>query len=155
MPTRFFRAGVGTVIYNEDGQVAFFERAQEPVGVWQFQQGGIDLDENPNDTLWRELMEEVGLSRDDIECVTELPGWLPYEDLLASTDPSVPRIGQIHRWFFLKLNVKSTIDLAKATDDEFKAWKWIAFENIISVPHKFKQHVYQKLYDFFKLEILK
>ena len=41
--TRFFRAGVGTVIYNSKGQVAWFERAQNPVGVWQFQQGGIDL----------------------------------------------------------------------------------------------------------------
>ena len=34
--TRFFRAGVGTVIYNQKGEVALFQRAQFPVGSGSF-----------------------------------------------------------------------------------------------------------------------
>ena len=63
---RYFRAGVGTVIYREDGQLAWFKRAKYPIGIWQFQQGGIDLGETIETTLWRELREEVGLTAEDI-----------------------------------------------------------------------------------------
>ena len=40
MPTRFFRAGVGTVIYNDKEEIVIFKRAQPPVGLWELQQGG-------------------------------------------------------------------------------------------------------------------
>lgn len=73
LETRYFRAGVGTVIYNAAGRVVHFERTQNPAGMWQFQQGGIDLDEQPADTLWRELAEEVGLTKEDFDDVHEYP----------------------------------------------------------------------------------
>ena len=79
--TRFFRAGVGTVIYNSAGEVAIFERAQNPIGAWQFQQGGIDLGEDFTTTLWRELSEEIGLKEIDFHTMNEYPNWTLYQDL--------------------------------------------------------------------------
>lgn len=150
MPTRYFRAGVGTVIYNQENQVAFFERSQNPVGVWQFQQGGIDLGESPEETLWREMKEEVGLEQTDILKVNEMPGWTSYQDLNSRTDHSVPRIGQTHRWFFLELKPESPVDLARATDNEFSDFRWTSFEEAIATTKKHKQHVYEQLFEYFK-----
>lgn len=79
MATRYFRAGVGTVIYNDAGQIAIFKRVQPPVGIWELQQGGIDSGEVPEETLWRELHEEVGIIKDDIEHITSVPGWTIYQ----------------------------------------------------------------------------
>jgi len=80
MGTRFFRSGVGTVIFNSKNEVALFQRTHYPVGIWQFQQGGIDLDETFEDTLWRELKEEAGLTKDDFDFVAEMPNWTLYAE---------------------------------------------------------------------------
>lgn len=149
MSTRFFRAGIGTVIYNADGQIAFFERLQHPEGVWQFQQGGIDLGENLETALWREVQEEIGLQRDNFEMITERPDWTLYEDVDATVDSTHPRLGQVHHWYFLKLKPEVTIDLKNATDNEFKNWKWVTFEEAIAYTVPYKQHVYKTLHEFF------
>lgn len=155
MKTRFFRAGVGTVIYNQHGQVALFKRNQAPVGVWQFQQGGIDTGEFPSETLWRELKEEVGLSEKDVTVTAEFPYWLPYEDVISATDASAPRIGQIHRWYFLRLKDTVTIDLANATDDEFSDFCWASFAAAIAQTSDHKKFVYEALKAYFDHSIQK
>jgi putative (di)nucleoside polyphosphate hydrolase len=153
MSTRYFRAGVGTVIYNTKGEIAIFKRAQPPVGVWQFQQGGIDLGEDPQQTLWRELKEEVGLENEDIDTVIPIPGWHSYQDLGSYEDTTIPRIGQIHRWFFIKLKSEISIDLSKATDKEFGEWKFTSFEEAILATSDHKKHIYEMLKTHFEKHI--
>jgi len=153
--TRFFRAGVGTVIYNAAGEVAYFERTQNPVGMWQFQQGGIDLGEQPTDTLWRELVEEVGLTKDDFNDVHEYPHWTVYQPDNAPTDSTKSRMGHVHRWYFLKLKGEVTIDLDKATMVEASAYKWITWEAALAGTEPCKQHVYQALGEYFRTVVAK
>lgn len=152
--TRFFRAGVGTVIYNTRGEVALFERTRNPVGIWQFQQGGIDIDEHPEETLWRELEEEIGLKERDIDTVTELPNWTVHTTPGAKQISTHPRLGQAHKWFFLALNEGVEIDLDKATEDEASDFRWTSFEDAINETEDLKKHVYRELETFFKSEIL-
>lgn len=149
MSTRFFRAGVGTVILNQLGQVALFQRKTYP-DIWQFQQGGIDHGEIPTETVWRELFEEVGLLKAAITFLGEMPDWISYEDPIALNDPSIERMGQTHKWFFLTLNEGVIIDLTLATDDEFTEWKWVTFEEAITLAPSQKQPVYKKLYDYYE-----
>jgi len=152
--TRFFRAGVGTVIYNSAGKVAWFERAQHPVGVWQFQQGGIDLGEDTQTTLWRELQEEVGLTPDDFEAVQEYPHWTLYQYDHTIDDVTKSRFGQAHRWYFLRLKDDVTIDLAKASEQEASAVRFITFDEVLAETSSFKKHVYQELQRYFVANIL-
>jgi len=147
--TRFFRAGVGTVIYNQAGQVAFFKRAKHPVGVWQLQQGGIDIGEDVETTLWRELEEEIGLLKSDIDSIHEMPYWTVYQDKNSVTDPNKSRLGQAHRWFFLRLSDSTEIDLSKAKDNENSDYKWVSFSDAISVTDELKKHVYKELETYF------
>lgn len=154
MSTRFFRAGVGTVIYNEAGEIALFKRASPPVGVWELQQGGIDSGEAPSDTLWRELMEEVGLSRDDVALVTPMEELTVYNRPEALINHSDRLLGQAHQWFFLKLKSGIEIDVRKATEQEVSEFMWTNFENAISLCDDRKKHVYEKLDTFFRTEIL-
>ena len=154
MSTRFFRAGVGTVIYNNAGEIAAFKRASPPIGVWELQQGGIDTNEAPDDTLWRELKEEIGVTRDDIIEVTKMNALTAYNRPESLVDNSDRLLGQAHQWFFLKLKAGVDIDLTHATDNEVSEFMWTDFKHIISLTGSHKQHVYEALHDFYAKNIL-
>lgn len=153
--TRHFRAGVGTVIYNEDNQVVWFKRAYNPIGVWQFQQGGIDCGETPETTLWRELLEETGLAKEDFTAIDEYPHWTvhAYPQQQNEDGTLIKRIGQVHRWFFLKLKSDTTIDLTHATTDEFSEAMWVEFSEAVAGTVESKTHVYKALQEYFDTNI--
>ncbi len=152
MNNHYFRAGVGAVIYNDAREVAWFRRAAHPVGVWQFQQGGIDAGEQPEETLWRELSEEVGLTQESIEQIDVYPTWTLYEFspemIEVSSRPEC--LGQAHRWWFLRIAAGSEIDLSHATEDEFDDWRWVSFEDAIRETNELKRHVYEELFEYFR-----
>ncbi|NBD73851.1 NUDIX domain-containing protein [Patescibacteria group bacterium] len=148
MDTNYFRAGAGSVIYNEAGEVAWFRRVAHPAGVWQFQQGGIDAGEEPEDALWRELSEEVGLTQESIERIDVYPRWTLYEYPDMSARPGC--LGQVHRWWFLKLAPGVVIDLTRATSHEFDEWRFTTFPEAIAETNELKRHVYEELFGYFR-----
>jgi putative (di)nucleoside polyphosphate hydrolase len=150
MPTRFFRAGAASVIYKDADNVGHFKRAVPPVGVWELQQGGIDLGESPEEALWRELKEELGCEVSDFEHVYEMPSWTIYQGLDSLEDDTHDRLGQAHKWFFLKLKPGIDIDLKKATHQEVSEYTWTNFETIIESAPEYKKSVYEQVYGQFK-----
>lgn len=54
-----FRPNVGIILANDDGQVLWAKRIGH--NAWQFPQGGIQFGETPEQALFRELREEIGL----------------------------------------------------------------------------------------------
>ena len=60
-----YRANVGIVICNPLGKVFFGKRRYQ--SGWQFPQGGIKQGESPKKAMWRELLEETGLKKKDID----------------------------------------------------------------------------------------
>src|ERR1700726_731991 len=94
-----FRANVGIVLARGSGEVFLGGR----VGGrgWQFTQGGVNHGERGGEAPFREIKEEIGLERGDVEVLGSTRGWLRYR---------LPRqyvrdrcIGQKQRWFLLKL----------------------------------------------------
>jgi putative (di)nucleoside polyphosphate hydrolase len=155
MSTRYYRAGVGTVIYNDANEIAIFKRSKHPIGTWELQQGGIDVGEVKEETLWRELHEEIGILPEDIEHYALMPGQTIYQSTLAAGDADVQMLGQVHSWFFLKLKNSSEIDLEKSTEDEASEFRWTNFDELISLAGDHKKHVYETLHRYFKEHILK
>ena len=72
-----FRANVGIVIYNHHGQVFWARRYGQH--SWQYPQGGIDDGETPEQAMYRELNEEVGLQPEDVEIIAVTKHWLRYK----------------------------------------------------------------------------
>jgi len=154
MTSRFFRAGAGTVIYNQHGEIAIFKRAQHPVGVWELQQGGIDPGEHPKDAMWRELAEEIGLREVDVTLTSEVPGWTIYQNRDAS-ELLTDILGQAHRWFFLELKPEVVIDISRASEDAVSEFCWTTFDDLIQRTGTHKQHIYQTLQSYFFTNIQK
>ena len=71
-----FRSNVGIILTRDDGSLLLAGRAGQ--AGWQFPQGGIQIDETPLEAMYRELQEEIGLTRDDVEVLGETRAWLHY-----------------------------------------------------------------------------
>ena len=154
MTSRYFRAGVGTVIYNQSGQIAIFKRAQHPVGVWELQQGGIDPNEHPREAMWRELAEEIGLTETDVTLTLEMPDWTIYQNRDAS-ELLTDILGQAHLWFFLYLKPGVKIDISKASEEAVSDFCWTTFDDLIQRTGPHKQHVYRALKNHYSSQIQK
>lgn len=159
--TRYFRAGIGAVIYRNDGKILVFRRIAPPIGEWQFTQGGIDEGEEAEDTLYREVYEETGIRREDMEEVHKYPDWLSYtyramtsKDNEELVEGDLLRLGQTHRWFFLKVGDEYEVDLSQAPDEEFDDFKWIEPQDAVEMTWKLKGDIYQKLVDYLEQNIL-
>jgi putative (di)nucleoside polyphosphate hydrolase len=104
--------------------------------------------ETPEETLFRELEEEVGLRREHVEIVASTEGWLTYR--LPRRFLRRPRnrphcIGQRQKWFLLRLTAEEeAIDLFASESPEFKAWRWVNYWYPIRKVVHFKRGVYAR-----------
>ena len=65
-----YRLNVAMIVLNEDNKVLLCKRRNTE--NWQFPQGGVDENENIESAMFRELNEEVGLEKDNVEIKEKL-----------------------------------------------------------------------------------
>ncbi|WGE35880.1 RNA pyrophosphohydrolase [Actinobacillus genomosp. 1] len=142
-----YRPNVGIVICNKAGQVLWAKRFGQ--NSWQFPQGGINEGENIETAMYRELYEEVGLTKKDVRLLWASKYWLKYKlpKRLVRSDGSQPVcIGQKQRWFLLQLiSNEDTIDLKATKSPEFDGWRWVSFWYPVRQVVSFKRDVYRKV----------
>jgi putative (di)nucleoside polyphosphate hydrolase len=139
-----FRPNVGIILLNQRSQVFWGKRIR--THSWQFPQGGIDRGENPEQAMFRELHEEVGLHPQHVQVLARTREWLRYEvpDRFIRRDARGHYKGQKQIWFLLQL-VGHDWDLnLRATDHpEFDAWRWNDYWVPLDVVVEFKRGVYE------------
>tara|TARA_B100001105_G_scaffold57752_1_gene44187 strand:+ start:1075 stop:1545 length:471 start_codon:yes stop_codon:yes gene_type:complete len=140
-----FRANVGIILTNDQGQVFWARRVG--MDAWQFPQGGIKKNESPKTAMYRELKEEIGLEPEHVELINStddwLRYWLPKRYIRQNKGPLC--IGQKQIWYLLKLTADETyLDLSYASEPEFDSWKWVDFWRPVEEVISFKRQVYQQ-----------
>ncbi|RLA03727.1 MAG: RNA pyrophosphohydrolase [Gammaproteobacteria bacterium] len=140
-----FRANVGIVISNQNGQLLWARRHGQ--NAWQFPQGGVDKGETPEQTMYRELYEEVGLKPEDVKLLKQTQGWLHYRlptrYLRHGTKPLC--IGQKQKWFLLQLiGDEKLIRFDRGARPEFDHWRWVSYWYPVRNVIDFKRDVYRK-----------
>jgi putative (di)nucleoside polyphosphate hydrolase len=143
-----FRANVGIVLMRDDRQV--FLGGRTGGRGWQFPQGGVRRHEAPEEALYRELKEEIGLDRADVELVAGTRNWLRYrlprQYVRKNSHP--PCIGQKQRWFLLRLVGSEDHVHFDATDEpEFETWRWVDYWTPVREVIYFKRAVYARALD--------
>jgi len=141
-----FRPNVGIILSNGQGQVLWARRVGGQ-DAWQFPQGGIHQDETPEQALFRELGEEVGLAEADVEVLACTRGWLryrlPHRLIRQNTQPLC--IGQKQKWFLLKVtNDNPSISLNNGGRAEFDHWRWVSYWYPLGEVVAFKRDVYRR-----------
>ena len=139
-----YRPNVGIVLCNRNNDVFWGKRVKEH--SWQFPQGGIKHGETPEEAMYRELTEEIGLLRRHVRILGRTRDWLRYEvpDQWIRREWRGNYRGQKQIWFLLRLVGRDTDVRLRASDHpEFDAWRWSEYwvptESVID----FKRDVYK------------
>ena len=153
-----FRLNVGIILANQFNEVLWARRIGQ--NSWQFPQGGIKVSETPDEALFRELHEEIGLKESDVEIVAKTKGWLRYrlpKKMIRYN--SLPLcVGQKQKWYLLRmLSADSMVSMDMSTNPEFDRWQWVSYWYPLGQVVSFKREVYRRAMkelssELFKLE---
>jgi putative (di)nucleoside polyphosphate hydrolase len=139
-----YRPNVGIILCNAKNEVFWGKRIKEH--SWQFPQGGIKRGESPEQAMYRELYEEVGLQPQHVRILGRTKNWLRYDvpsHWIRKEWRSTYK-GQKQIWYLLRLVGRDCdVSLRASGHPEFDAWRWheywIPLESVI----EFKRDVYQ------------
>lgn len=141
-----FRPNVGIILANDAGQVLWARR----VGgrdAWQFPQGGMNPGESPEEAMYRELWEEVGLKEDAVAVQACTRGWLRYRlprRMLRRQEGS-PFVGQKQKWFLLRMiGDDNAVRFDRSEKPEFDVWRWVSYWYPLGQVVPFKREVYRR-----------
>ncbi|AEG94010.1 RNA pyrophosphohydrolase [Ramlibacter tataouinensis] len=139
-----FRPNVGIILLNQKNQVFWGKRIR--THSWQFPQGGIDRGETPEQAMYRELHEEVGLKPEHVRIIARTRDWLRYEvpDRYIRRDARGHYKGQKQIWYLLQLVGQDwNLNLRATNHPEFDAWRWNDYWVPLDVVVEFKRGVYE------------
>ena len=139
------------MILNNIKEILVGRRLDHPSGFWQMPQGGIDENENPEEAVWREMMEEIGTNKAKLLKISSQ--WINY-DIPSETLKTLPwghkYIGQTQKWFAFQFTGDESDINVGTINPEFSEWKWAKIKTIVDNIVPFKRQVYSKILEEFK-----
>lgn len=136
---------MGIIVCNHEGEV-LWGRRMGGRNSWQFPQGGIHGGETPEQAMFRELNEEIGLEPSHVSILGCTRGWLRYRlpSRFIRKHERPVCIGQKQKWFLLRLKADDSAVRVDAHDDpEFDGWRWVSWWYPVSAVVDFKREVYR------------
>ena len=116
-------------------------------------QGGIDEGENIETAAYRELFEETGIKKEDLELL-EISSQKTSYDLPPQLQKKLwegKYRGQEQIWLAFKFTgLDSSINIMAHNPPEFSRWKWLPFPDLLDYIVPFKKDTYIKVMALFK-----
>ncbi len=140
-----YRPNVGIILLNTRNEVFWGKRVKQH--SWQFPQGGIKYGESPEQAMFRELYEEIGLRSHQVRVVARTRDWLRYEvpEQWMRRELRGNYRGQKQIWFLLRLIARDCdVCLRRSEKPEFDAWRWHPYWVPMETVVEFKRDVYQQ-----------
>lgn len=149
-----YRPNVGIVICNRQGQVLWARRCSQH--SWQFPQGGINPGETAEQAMYRELFEEVGLSK------RMCASWLRPATGCAINCRNVWCVGTQSRFVSAKSKMvllqllcnDADINMQRSSTPEFDGWRWVSFWYPVRQVVSFKRDVYRRVMKEFAVTVM-
>src|SRR3546814_12437902 len=100
-----YRPGAGVMLLNREGRVFVAQRLDSTLEAWQMPQGGLDEGEDAEAGALRELEEETGIKRGQVEIIGRCPVELTYDlpDDLVGKIWKDQWTGQRQAWFLCRI----------------------------------------------------
>jgi len=140
-----YRPNVGIILVNQRNEVFWGKRIREH--SWQFPQGGIKRGETPEQAMFRELHEEVGLHPQHVRIIGRTRDWLRYDvpQNWVRREWRGHYRGQKQIWFLLRLVGRDNDVCLRASEHpEFDAWRWHDYWIPLETVIEFKRGVYEQ-----------
>lgn len=150
-PDHLYRSGVGIMLINNDKNIFVGKRIDNNSDAWQMPQGGIDIGEDEEIAMYRELFEETGIKQDKVKSLGKSREYfyynLPYK--LQKKFWGGKYLGQKQRWYLLEFIGKSSDINISLPNPEFSEWKWVNKNDLLSSIVNFKRELYEEIVNEF------
>jgi len=151
-PDHLYRSGVGIVLINQHKKIFVGKRIDNQSDAWQMPQGGIDIGEDEDIAMYRELFEETGIKAENVKLLKKSSKYfyynLPYK--LQKKFWGGKYLGQKQRWYLLDfIGDDSGVNIS-THEPEFSEWKWVNSQDLINLIVNFKKTLYQEIVEEFK-----
>lgn len=140
-----YRLNVGIILCNQERRLFWARRIGQ--NAWQFPQGGIHERETPEEAMYRELEEEVGLCQEHVTVMGFTRNWLRYRlpKRFIRHNCTPLCVGQKQIWFLLRLMTKDEqVCLNRHEKPEFDQWRWVNYWQPVHEVVPFKRSVYSR-----------
>ena len=146
MNVKSYRKNVGLIVLDRNNQLLVCRRKGKK--TWQFPQGGIDVGESNTQAAYRELFEEVGIKKNQVNILQKSKHWYHYDlpDKYRPRPKSLKNFkGQVQKWYMLQANTNLEINLLNEIPQEFVEFKWSTYWYCLSCVVPFKRDVYRNV----------
>jgi putative (di)nucleoside polyphosphate hydrolase len=124
-----YRPNVCMLIFNREGKLFLGERAGAK-GVWQFPQGGVEAGHSIEESVYREIEEELGVSRDLVRIRKKLDATHEYDfDVIPEYARDRFR-GQSQTFWLVEFLGKDTDIQVHSDAAEFQSWMWCSPDEV-------------------------
>lgn len=141
-PDYLYRTGVGIMVINKNKQIFVGKRIDNHSDSWQMPQGGIDVGEDEDKAMKRELKEETGIA--DIKLICRSSKYLyynlPYR--LQKKFWGGKYLGQKQKWYLVEFLGNDEAVNIHTENAEFSDWKWVSSKELVEVIVPFKKKLY-------------
>jgi len=147
-----YRPNVGIMLVNAQNKVFVGQRLDRFTNAWQMPQGGIDEGEDSNDAVFRELLEETGVTENLVRVEAISKEWIYYdfpEDIIDELWSGKYK-GQRQRYYLMRFFGQDDQINIDTKEPEFSDWKWIDLDDLLDNIVAFKRDVYQQVIAEFK-----
>lgn len=119
------------------------------LGTWLQPGGHIELDEDPEEALYREVFEETGLSREQLtlmETSSSRPSAPDSKNLPLPFDMNVHRFGNdpIHKHIDLSYILRAKTDVINQNVTESNKLQWFSKKDIEVMKNKLLPDIYER-----------
>lgn len=138
-----YRKGANAIIIDTDNNFLLVQKNGWEDNEWTFPGGGREDHETPEENLFRELDEEIGAHKDDLQIVGLSSHNLEYDypiELSLKINGGIYR-GQSYRQFVLRfIGDKTKLSFSRK---EFRNHKWVTAGDLVRylvLPHQYHNH---------------
>lgn len=99
---------------------------------WLTPGGHIELDEDPDQALFREVEEETGLGSDDLEIIADKPDFKSFttKALYRPLFVDIHQIDEVHRHVVLIYLFRAKTDKVKLAETEHNGIRWFSKDDL-------------------------
>ena len=138
-----YRPNVCILLLNQEGKLFVGERLHEPEH-WQFPQGGVDEGSSLEETVLREVHEELGIPATSLRIIRQLQATHSYEWSSIRTYEGQEYRGQSQTFWLVEfLGEDEQIDL-QAYEPEFQRWQWVNPEEVLAIADPIRRPGYEE-----------
>lgn len=151
-----YRRNVAALILDGQDKLLICERMSVR-GAWQFPQGGVDPGETDDEALYREIKEEIGLTRENYQIIKKRDGYryLYPEPIRSRKLKKHGNHGQEQTYYLCRLNNAASKINVQQSPQEFRDFKWIRPRDFqLKWLPEFKHQVHIQVFkDFFAIDL--